>query len=204
MAETNYWQQIWSKEKLWPTGRPDTNNSLPSNVENDLRLRGLITDQGQMYDPHGDDYIGPSNTGRAKIDLASEAAMFGLTYAAVKNPGLALEAVGYDHKSFNDQSLHKIDQLRMTNALGKVSGKVKGIKRIGAALRTIIENPRQAELAGAGIVGDIGRVSDEFTPSNVLQSKGNTSSYVDTAEIARRETLKGLSLIHISEPTRPY
>ena len=170
MAETNFWQQIWEKEKPWPTGRPDTSNSLPSNIENDLRARGLITNQGQMYDPHGDNYIGPSNTGKAKVDLASEAAMIGLTYAAVKNPGLALEAIGADSKSFNDQSLYQIDRLRMANALGSVNRKVKGAKRIGQALKTIIENPRQAELAGTGIVGDIGRISDDFTPSNVFQS----------------------------------
>ena len=44
-------------------------------------------------------------------------------------------------------------------------------------------NPKQMQLAEAGV--------DNVKSSNVLQTKGNTSSYVDTSEIARRETLKG-------------
>ena len=43
-------------------------------------------DKGQTHDPYGENYVGPSNTGQAKYDLASEAAMFGTTFKAVKDP----------------------------------------------------------------------------------------------------------------------
>ena len=70
----------------------------------------------------------------------------------------------------------------MAGALSQFKGRIKargeGLKRVGWALKTIIENPRQAELAGTGIVGDIGRVSDDFTPSNVFQLKGSGGGFV--------------------------
>lgn len=65
----------------------------------------------------------------------------------------------------------------------------KGKQAIGDLLK-----PKQMQLteAGAGIVGDIGRVSDEFTPSNVFQSskadlgqklRTGTDTYTPTKEV---------------------
>ena len=77
MAETNFWQQIWAKEKPWPKGQknPDFDyaayfNSLPEGVRQDMQQGG------KTQSPMGD------------------AAMAALTYAAVRRPGLALEAIG--------------------------------------------------------------------------------------------------------------
>ena len=180
MAETNFWQQIWAKEKPWTKGQrnPDFDydayfNSLPEGVRQDMQQGG------KTQSPMGD------------------AAMLGLTYAAVRRPGLALEAIGADPKSFTDASLYQIDNLRMAGALGQFKNRItqrgEGLKRVGWALKTIVENPRQAELAGTGIVGDIGRVSDDFTPSNVFQSKSYTAEAGNTEIIRRQQSGKKLS-----------
>ena len=134
MAETNFWQQIWSKEKPWPTGQknPDFDhdayiNNLPEGVRKDM-------EKGK-----NESFMG-------------NAALFGLTYAAVRKPGVALELLGMDPTNFNDQSLYNIDARRIMQGLG---GRVRGAKNVLNTVETVVRSELSPKVALAGADGSM-------------------------------------------------
>lgn len=130
-------------------------------------------DKGQTHDPYGENYVGPSNTGQAKYDLASEATMFGTTLAAVKNPLRALETIGV--ASSNEEERARDVQFEtasqklgtMANPLNRVKNLYQGAKQTVNTIGDLI-NP---QLVPAGGVPDmrIGQV-DNFNPAQPLQA----------------------------------
>ena len=130
-------------------------------------------DKGQTHDPYGKNYVGPSNTGQAKYDLASEAAMFGTTLAAVKNPLRALETIGL--ASSNEEERARDVQFEtasqklgtMANPLNRVKNLYQGAKKTVNTIGNLI-NP---QLVPAGGVPNmrIGQV-DNFNPAQPLQA----------------------------------
>ena len=134
---------------------------------------GISTQKGQTYDPYGPNYVGPSNTGQAKYDLASEAAMLGTTFAAVKNPLRALETIGV--ASSNEEERARDVQFEtasqklgtMVNPLNRVKNLYQGTKK---TINTIgdLMNP-QLVPAGGGPNMRIGQV-DNFNPAQPLQA----------------------------------
>ena len=130
-------------------------------------------DKGQTHDPYGENYVGPSNTGQAKYDLASEATMFGTTLAAVKNPLRALETIGV--ASSNEEERARDVQFEtasqklgtMANPLNRVKNLYQGAKKTVNTIGNLI-NP---QLVPAGGVPNmrIGQV-DNFNPAQPLQA----------------------------------
>ena len=130
-------------------------------------------DKGQTHDPYGKNYVGPSNTGQAKYDLASEATMFGTTLAAVKNPLRALETIGL--ASSNEEERARDVQFEtasqklgtMANPLNRVKNLYQGAKKTVNTIGNLI-NP---QLVPAGGVPNmrIGQV-DNFNPAQPLQA----------------------------------
>ena len=139
MAETHHWQNIWQREKPWNTGQPEPT-------------------QGQTSDPYGPNYIGPTNLGKTRPDIYGNAAMLGLTYAAVRKPWLALEVLGFDATSFNDQSLYQIDARRVMQGFG---GKIKGAKNVLDTVGTVIKSELSPKAALAGADGSIMQVTTD-------------------------------------------
>ena len=96
---------------------------------------GIPSPKGQTHDPYGENYVGPSNTGQAKYDLASESAMFGTTFAAVKNPLRALETIGV--ASSNEEERARDVQFEtasqklgtMVNPLNRVKNLYQGTRK---------------------------------------------------------------------------
>ena len=136
---------------------------------------GIPSPKGQTHDPYGENYVGPSNTGQAKYDLASEAAMLGGIYKAVRNPigtGLrALEAYGLatatDEERAREANLETSVQKLATLAspVASIPGAIEGGKRLFRDVNNAL-NP-QLVPAGGGPNMRIGKV-DEFKPSNVF------------------------------------
>jgi len=139
MTETHHWQNIWQREKPWNNGQPEPT-------------------QGQTSDPYGPNYIGPTNLGKAGVDHYGNAAMLGLTYAAVRRPGIALEVLGFDPTSFNDQSLYQIDARRLMQGFG---GKIKGAQNVLDTVGTVIKSELSPKVALAGADGSIMQVTTD-------------------------------------------
>ena len=134
---------------------------------------GMSTQKGQTYDPYGPNYVGPSNTGQAKYDLASEVAMFGTTYAAVKNPLRALETIGIasstEEERARDVQFETASQKlgTMVNPLNRVKNLYQGTRKTINTIGDLL-NP-QLVPAGGGPSMRIGQV-DDFNPAQPLQA----------------------------------
>jgi len=124
--------------------------------------------------PSDPNYKGPSpDEGRAKYDLASEAAMFGTTFAAVKNPLRALETIGVassnEEERVRDVQFETASQKlgTMVNPLNRIKNLYQGTKK---TINTIgdLMNP-QLVPAGGGPNMRIGQV-DNFNPAQPLQA----------------------------------
>ena len=135
---------------------------------------GMSTQKGQTYDPYGPNYVGPSNTGQAKYDLASEAAMLGTTYAAVKNPLRALETIGIasstEEERARDVQFETASQKlgTMVNPLNRVKNLYQGTRKTINTIGDLL-NP---QLVPAGGVPNM-RINqvDDFNPAQPLMFK---------------------------------
>jgi len=165
------------------------------------------------YGPNWREVLGyDDHTAKVALDdkgapgsLLGDAVMLGLSFAAVKNPLKAVEAIGVDPENFNEFSLELTSQKASLNPGNLTFGKVKrlktGVSRILDTTQTLLFGRKPAfEFATVNVddglfksvINDI--TSTEFKSNNIFASISGQSKLIDELDNIPLDTVENQQL----------